>query len=433
MNKKYTYSLNYDNISNEELSKQHENTRKMYLNFMNNMLLEKYTFPDHPSSDGYYHIHVKDETKKGGRKQIKAKTLETLRDKVLQFEKNSNRTNILTFKELFEIRWDNKLKYTKNNDKSISVRNTYGKDKQSYNRFIRDTFFEKLLLPEITKETIEELLLINCNRYDLKIKAFSNLRSLINVTLDYATKNNLISKNPMELVDSSKFKNMIEDSVPISERAYSDKEIVSIINALHEIQKKQPTYMAPYALELQIYMGCRRGEIPPLKWSDIYDNKTIFIYQEQLTVPKAGTGKKEYDIIVNHTKNYTNRHFPITSEISDLLTRLEKVHRDYNIKSDFLFPAPTVQGCIRNSRLYYAYRKACKECNIKTIPGIIKGTHSFRRNAITSVYNQTGNLIGTSKLFGNSPEAIMKHYFTDMPMEDAIKALENRSYTHNKK
>ena len=41
-------------------------------------ILEKYHFPTKPSSDGYYHIQVKDETRKTGRRQIKARTLEEL-------------------------------------------------------------------------------------------------------------------------------------------------------------------------------------------------------------------------------------------------------------------------------------------------------------------------------------------------------------------
>ncbi len=57
-------------------------------------------------------------------------------------------------------------------------------------------------------------------------------------------------------------------------------------------------------------------------------------------------------------------------------------------------------------------------------PGLIdkvyhfrKGTHSFRRNAITDVVNASGgNIILASKLFGNSPEVAKKNYFTGIDM-----------------
>lgn len=46
----------------------------------------------------------------------------------------------------------------------------------------------------------------------------------------------------------------------------------------------------------------------------------------------------------------------------------------------------------------------CKNLNIVRVPGVIKGTHSFRRNNITDVVNATnGNEIMASTLFGNTP------------------------------
>ena len=50
-------------------------------------LLSKYTFPEHAGGDGYYRIYVKDATKKSGRKQLFAKTLDELQDKVYKYEK----------------------------------------------------------------------------------------------------------------------------------------------------------------------------------------------------------------------------------------------------------------------------------------------------------------------------------------------------------
>lgn len=56
---------------------------------------------------------------------------------------------------------------------------------------------------------------------------------------------------------------------------------------------------------------------------------------------------------------------------------------------------------------------------------LIKGTRSFRRNAITKVVNNTGgNVILASQLFGNSPDVALKHYFTKADEEQARKALE---------
>ena len=64
---------------------------------------------------------------------------------------------------------------------------------------------------------------------------------------------------------------------------------------------------------------------------------------------------------------------------------------------------------------------------IKISRAEIKGTHSFRRNAITDVVNSTGgNVVLASKLFGNSPEVACKNYYTGIDLNEALEALNNR-------
>ena len=65
-------SLQADGIS-ANLS--HEDIRKLYENMLRDEALKDYTFPSKPSSDGYYHVYVADNTKKTGRRAVKAKTL----------------------------------------------------------------------------------------------------------------------------------------------------------------------------------------------------------------------------------------------------------------------------------------------------------------------------------------------------------------------
>ena len=67
-----------DNFSLEELS-------EIYKMKENKELLSKYTFPQTPSSDGYYHIYVKDRSRKNGRKAVKDKTLDGLKAKILDY------------------------------------------------------------------------------------------------------------------------------------------------------------------------------------------------------------------------------------------------------------------------------------------------------------------------------------------------------------
>ncbi len=201
-----------------------------------------------------------------------------------------------------------------------------------------------------------------------------------------------------------------------------------MIDYLHMYQMKKPSYLPAYALEIQILMGLRRGEVPPLEWADINDT-FIEINKEQLTVKKTDK-EKEHFVIVPHTKTYVDRYFPITDALDDFLKRLKEVHRKYYPDSKYLFPADSANGVITNNTVYNFYRRMCKKLDIEVNQDFKKGTHSFRRNAITDVINSSGgNVILASKLFGNSPEVAKKNYFTGIDMDDALKCLNKRNFS----
>lgn len=82
---------------------------------------------------------------------------------------------------------------------------------------------------------------------------------------------------------------------------------------------------------------------------------------------------------------------------------------------------------ISNNIVYNYYNRVCRKLGIKLCREEMKGTHSFRRNAITDVVNATGgNLVLASGLFGNSPEVAKKNYYTGINMEEALVALNKR-------
>lgn len=248
------------------------------------------------------------------------------------------------------------------------------------------------------------------------------MRSVLNSIFSYAFCENMITDNPYSRVDFKKYSDMLTESTSVEERFHSDEDIERILEHIHAWQKKKPYYIPAYALEMQIICGMRRGELPPLKWSDITE-KYIFIHQQQLTVKKLD-GVPEHFEIVSHTKNYKNRKYPITDEVLELIGRLKTVHEKYYSKSEFVFPANSENGCITNNTIYDYYRRVCKKLDITVDKNVIKGTHAFRRTKITQVINNSnGNVILASQLFGNSPEVAKKNYYTGLNLELAKEVL----------
>lgn len=412
---------NYDKLSLGDI-------RKIYLMREKQELLSNYTFPNKAGGDGYYRIYVKDTTKKSGRKQLSAKTLDELEEKVYQYEKGVLGHGHKTFEEIFTLVESDKKKYIKDNIRLLSVENTIKRDYSEYKRFFEGTEFAQKFIDDISSKDIENIIFYNLSKYDIREKGFSSLKAILRGVFRKAFTEGWIAINEFDRVDMKKYDSMIIADVPINKRCHSNATVNNMIDYLHMYQMKKPSYLPAYALEIQILMGLRRGEVPPLEWADINDT-FIEINKEQLTVKKTDK-EKEHFVIVPHTKTYVDRYFPITDALDNFLKRLKEVHRKYYPDSKYLFPADSANGVITNNTVYNFYRRMCKKLDIEVNQDFKKGTHSFRRNAITDVINSSGgNVILASKLFGNSPEVAKKNYFTGIDMDDALKCLNKRNFS----
>ncbi len=391
------------------------------IEMMEDKRLKKYKFPAKKSSDGYFHICIKDDTKKSGRRQIKAQTIQELKDKVYEYEFNVKEDTHKTFKDVFELVQSEKTAYVKDKEKLLSINNTISRNRYEYQRFFGKTEFETMDIDEITSKHIEDIVLKNIEDRELHPKAIASMKALLNQTFDYAYKHSLIYENPYLKADLEKFRLMATAPIPITQRAYSDEDIKKFLNFLHNKQDKQKSYLPAYALELQILTGLRRGEIPPLQWCDVTDTY-IHIHREQLTIRKSAD-KPEYFEIVNHTKTFRDRKYPMSDDLKDLLKRLKLVHDRYYPNSAYLFPAKSENGVITNNTVYNLYRRMIKSLGYKQEKGVILGTHSFRRNAITRTVNASnGNMVLAAKMFGNSPQVIQNNYYTGINLDDALLA-----------
>lgn len=408
-----------------DVNLEYENARKLYEEMEKERTLSIYKFPDAPSSDGFYHVYVEDTSKDSGRRQIKAKNLENLKEKVYQHEKGIDGIARKTFKDAFQIVQKERIKYIKDPVKKLSVQNSITCIEYDYKRYFDGTDFEKMYVDNISKRDIESVCMHNLQRYDLSMKAFLSLRGIIKSVMSLAYEQYWIFDNPYTRINFKKYQHMVVRPLPSEERVHSEEEIELILKRVHEHQKKYPSRIPAYALELQLLMGLRRGEVPPLEWADV-SSSFISITKEQLLVRKGPGNPKGYCIIVNHTKTYMNRKFPITKDIDDLLTRLKKVHFDYYPGSKYLFPSKTTEnGVISNTAVYRMYSRFCNDLGIEISFNAKKGPHSFRRNGITKVANSPkGNILMASILYGNSVETASKHYYTGVNLQLAKELLE---------
>ncbi len=346
------------------------------------------------------------------------KKLEELQEKVLQRDLGIESTSKKTFADVFNYLQEEKIMYIKDDEKLLSVQNTISRNYSEFKRFFNDTSFVKMYIDDITSKDIETIIHSNIEKYELHPKGIASLKALLNQTFDYAFKQNLIRENPFLRVDFEKFRYMASSPVPIEQRAYADTDLKIFLDYLHDKQQKRKNYLPAYALEMQILTGLRRGEIPPLQWSDVTADY-IHMHQEQLTIKKHGNVSEHFEI-VNHIKTHKSRKYPMSDDLKDLIQRLKSVHDKYYPDSMYLFPAKSENGVITNNTVYNLYRRMIKSLGYQQTKGVILGTHSFRRNAITRTVNASnGNLVLAAEMFGNSPEVIRSNYYTGLNIEDA--------------
>ena len=334
----------------------------------------------------------------------------------------------LAFREAYEILQQRTGDLVKTHERRLSVSNSISRHWQTYNRFFTGTDFEKLHVDEITELDIENVCRMNLERYSLRKRAWQSMRTVIKQVMDLSFHRRWIRENTYLRCDFAQFRDMVLPDVPIAERAYSPEEMDRIMAFIAEKHRKAPSYLPAYALEMQILLGLRRGEVPPLRWSDIHDF-WIGIEREQITLkPETGTGGRDTFHIVGHTKNGKERQFPITREVRDLLERLKEVHRLYYPGSEYLFPADSPEGVITNNTVYNFYRRMCRALEIPVCQDTVRGTHAFRRNAISRYVNlEGGSIEDAARLFGNSALVAEKHYFTGMDVERFRKVLDGEA------
>ncbi len=251
------------------------------------------------------------------------------------------------------------------------------------------------------------------------------MRGIIKAVLKLAFEEYWIKDNPYDRVNFKKYDDMLKETVPIDERVHTDYEVSRILDYIHERQKRKPDYVTSYCLELVILAGLRRGEAPPLELADIHDGY-FEISKQQITVKKYDSDSHDRDVIVGHTKTYVTRRFPITNEIQSFLERYLAIHERYHSGDPHLFPEPKNEsGVISNRAVYKYYVRICRNLGIEISKDRSKGPHSFRRNGITKITNNTGgNLMLASLVYGNSPQTAKKYYYTGFDLEKAKAALD---------
>lgn len=395
-----------------------------------------FTFPNGPcKSDGCYHLHLHNAEGKTISRTVKAKTIEELKDKIYKYHKDMLPSS-LTFAEMFQQAQQDVFRYVKqDSDAYRSKLNSSNRRQQLFDRFISGTLWEKKKITTFTVQDIDDMILYNLQRYDLRTRALSSLKSIIRMTFDYAISHGCIKYNPYPDLDSRRYRDLLVPDAPVRERGYTEDELNRILNYLHQKEESDPRCTTSWALELVVICALRRGEVPPLRLEDIQWGRQpgLYLHRTLLEVRNTDSDNKIGYYPVEHTKTHKDRLYPMSDQLKEFLDRYLPIRNAHYPTSPFLFPARRWDnknhrweegGMITDQTIPSFYSRMCTQLGIKRDSSCIRGTHAFRRNAITdTMVASGGNIDLTAQIFGNSPETIRKAYLLDMNYDAKLAAL----------
>ena len=130
--------------------------------------------------------------------------------------------------------------------------------------------------------------------------------------------------------------------------------------------------------------------------------------------------------------HYTQQLSSTIADAYNKLKRIIAVHKQYGIRSEFLFPRKQpVKGepeCISINTVYHFYHRMCARLGIELQKDVIRGPHAFRRNKADEIENSIGGSAElASRLLGNTPRVLKQNYYDGVDMTAARDVLNSRS------
>ncbi len=345
--------------------------------------------------------------------KVYGKEREIVIDKLM--EKYGLSTTDFRFKTIFEQALEHK-----DRTESVSKETLYYLE-SSFTRFID----EKMAQTDIRTITCDMLSEYTLNMlrtaqtvdaqgvtHKLSKKAFLSFKSVLNVVFNYAlSPAHYITSNPLDDFSNKAFyKECNCSKADSSTKIFSEGEIdviKSTVRIRMNVQKYHGYFINGYAILLSIETGMRAGELPSLKWSDIYDNY-IHIHSQQLSQRQKG-GKRYF--YADWTKNEKGvpqggRKYPLTKEIRDLLAELKKIQDQKGIVSDFVFCHEDGEWIKTDAYI------TCLRRLLRSLGYEVTNNHAFRMSLNSNILDAKLRLPVAKRaaLLGHSVETNLKYY-----------------------
>lgn len=216
----------------------------------------------------------------------------------------------------------------------------------------------------------------------------------VKMALDEAVRLKIITKNPMDDANmrKQKFKKKKREI-----HAFSECEESKFMAALEQYTPKggNRNYYK-YQLLIEIYSGCRMGEINALTIDDVnFETGNLEIWR---TVTKTRNGNMKLEPVLGETTK-TQEGTRLVPMCDELLPIMHEVVDNYKPnKERLLFPNLNgISCCISTSQVNSAFKRICKKAGIKEY-----GQHMLRHTFASRCIESNVDVVTLSKILGHT-------------------------------
>lgn len=360
-----------------------------------NEILEKHPYNIWLASDGYWKTKLKGDD--GRKYQIKRRNKSDIEDAVIEYYKTHSSEDF-TFKSRFN-KWIERQKSCARSE------NTILKYQSDYRRFFEGYPLTEIDIRDIDEEILSEHIMTVLQDKKIPWRAFKDIMGYVNGVFLKCVREKIISENPCDYLDMEIYKKFcyIPPVKTTSQRTLSENDIHTLLNDIRNPKAHNANIMCCFAIEMALNTGMRVSELAGLMWDDIITDERLMIIRHSEKFNR--TTKKSW---ISTTKTGKERIFPLTDNITDLLSRIKTYEIDHGWFGDYVFQDS--EGRLTKSKISDSMRNHTMSGEYSGI----KSIHAIRRTINSKMRCDGVSATVASSLIGNCERVNDRNYTYDI-------------------
>lgn len=404
------YALSNGMINLDEVSKQ---VNMKMIDKVKEIHCYTITAPSKAIKDQRWQTYVSDDTKKTGRRLIKAQTEEELYKKLAKVYGIVENRNIVTMNDMFE-KWIPYKRTITNSE------NTIYRHINHWKRYCVNSEICKKSMLDLNTIQLESWANSLIKNHNMTRKEWQNVKVIIGGIWDFAFRSGVIKSNPWASIKISVKYRQISKRAPETQVFVGDdvEKLISICHHMYDITDNE-AYMA---IVFNLYCGLRVGELVALRESDVnFEGSYIAVEREEVCIRTLQQDKSvSYEWkIEDHTKTYTSRYIPLIPKAVDILEKIISKHRRAYAKSDYIFIRN--DNHLNTNNISNALRWACKKADISN-----KSTHKIRKTFASKLDASGVPTDEIRTLLGHTDaQTTLGYIYNPLPKEETLTMIQN--------